>query len=352
MAEEGRNDVTAGDAPTDLDSVIDSTFEEAGGTVDNAFDAPPETAPEAAEEAGEAGGEETPAEEAEAGQEAEKASPGEGEEDTAETPETPETPAEEVLNLTPEEMEALKSSPEGMKLYRSLMRASTQKWQEIAGQKKFLDAVQTNPRAVAEQMAQQLGLQIVDPNEPTQSSQETTQEAAAEEAVDDVMEDLSKLFGAEGAQALKPVMERMIGNVMQKQIAPIQQTQEQFNQYQAAQQAESVAKTFRAQHPDITPEIEARMMEIAKAIMPAPGATPDQYLSFLYQTATAGQAPKVAAKEVVRRVKAAAQSQEPSRSTAPAPKKESAVVGGMSIDDAFDAAFEEATAELEELEGQ
>ena len=137
----------------------------------------------------------------------------------------------------------------------------------------------------------------------------------------------------------------MAKNIFDREIEPIRATSANLQQANVVKQAEAEATTFRSSHK-LTPEIEAKMMEVAKTIRPNDNTSPGEYLNVLFQAATAGSAPAAAAKEVVKRVAAAQKVSEPTRSTAPAPAKTSKVSAGMSLDKAFDAAFEEAQEEF------
>lgn len=249
-------------------------------------------------------------------------------------PEAQDDPEDAILSLSPEELAEIKSNPATAKLYKSLMKASTKKFQEISADKRFLDSIRTNPRAVLESAARNMGLELRDP-------QAAGTQANSEAVVDDVMQDMVNLFGPELAPAVRPVMERMVQNLVDRQVAPLREAHEQQTLQSYQKQAESYASTFRARHPNLSPEVEKKMLEIGQQISPNEGITPDQYLELLYSSATAGNTATNVAKRAAERIKAAQASAEPRRGAAPA-KPTTGVTPEMSLDEAFDAAWAEA----------
>lgn len=246
---------------------------------------------------------------------------------------------EESFRLSPEELAAVKADPTLGKLYKSLLRGSTQKYQEIAADRKFLEAVREDPRGVIEMAAQQLGLQLVDP----QTQQAATQQQAM---VDTVMPRLEGLFGKEAAAALRPVFNDMISQAIKQEIQPLAAETQEFRAHQINEQASSIANSFREKF-DVTPDVEEQMMELTMSVQPSPNATPEQFLEFLHTVVTAKQAPAAAAKEMAKRVQKARNSAEPVRGAAPSkPASENRVKPGMSLDDAFNAAWKQAQEEL------
>jgi hypothetical protein len=298
-----------------LNDALDSAF-------DGAFEAPEkaaESAPEAAGGAQEAG-------EAPEAKEDEKTAP-EGKEDDEDDP---------VLGLTPQELAEIKSSPALSKLYKSLNKGYTQKYQQIAADRQFLEQVRANPKAVLLAAAQNMGLKVLDP-------QEVGTQANTEAVVDETMQSMVQLFGPDLAPAVEPVMRRMIQNIVDSQVAPLRQTQEALQQQSFEKQAQAYAGTFRARHADLTPEVEAKMIEIGNTIYPNEGISPDQYLEVLYTIATAGGQAQKVAKVAAERIKAAQSSAEPRRGAAPVKTGGSKVRKDMSLDEAFDAAWAEAS---------
>jgi hypothetical protein len=242
------------------------------------------------------------------------------------------------LGLTPQELAEIKASPAMSKLYKSLNKGYTQKYQQIAADRQFLEQVRANPKAVLLAAAQNMGLKVIDP-------EEAGTQAHTEAVVDQTMESMVQLFGPDLAPAVEPVMRRMIQQIVDSQVAPLRQTQEALQQQSYQKQAEAYAGTFRARHSDLTPEVEAKMLEIGKTIYPNEGITPDQYLETLYTIATAsGQAQKVA-KVAAERIKAAQSGAEPRRGAAPVKTGGKQITKDMSLDQAFDLAWQQASEE-------
>lgn len=236
------------------------------------------------------------------------------------------------FTVTKEELEAIKKDPVLSKLYKSMQRGATQKYQQIASQRRILDEYQRDPEGFTRRLAQYHGLQLATPPPPT----------PAGEAVDEVMQEMEGLFGPEAARALKPVFEKLVGNVLQREITPIKEQQEVMRMVGAAKQAEALTGTFRAKHPDVTPDIEAKMVELGQRFQPADSMDPVEYLESLYLLATAGKVKAETSKQVVERMRKAAESVEPRKSVpASSVPQSTKVKPGMDFDDAFDAAWEE-----------
>ena len=247
-------------------------------------------------------------------------------------------PAEAALSLTPEELSEIKANPATAKLYKSLMRASTSKFQEISANKRVLQAMRDNPRAVIEAAAKNMGLVVSEAKNPESEQKQT-------EVVDEVMADMVNLFGPELAPTVRPVMERMVKALVDKEVAPIRAGREADQKAAQDTQAKTHAQAFRARHPKMTPEVEARITEIGKTVFPAEGTDPGSYLDMLYTLATAGNTASETAKTAATRIKAAQAAAEPRRGAAPAPAAASIITDDMSLDQAFDAAWAAAKAE-------
>lgn len=251
-----------------------------------------------------------------------------------------EDPAEAALNLTPEELADIKSNPATAKLYKSLMRASTAKFQEISADKKVLQAMRENPRAVIEAAARNMGLTVADPKD-------IATPPAQEKVVDSVMDDMVNLFGPELAPTIRPVMERMVKSLVEREVEPIKAKNAEDAKKAQEAQSKAHADTFRAKHPDLTPEVEAKIMSIGKTVFPAEGTNPGEYLEMLYTLATAGNTARATAKVAAERIKVAQKTAEPRRGGAPvvAPKQ-SLITEDMTLDQAFDAAWAASKSEL------
>jgi hypothetical protein len=308
--------------------------------LDNAFTAPAEPAKE--EPAAEPEKKEEPAAEPET---ADEPAPDKDETKTepapADAPEPEpevEDAAEAALSLTPEELAEIKSNPATAKLYKSLMRASTSKFQEISANKRVLQAMRDNPRAVIEAAAKNMGLVVSEAKDPATETRQA-------EVVDDVMADMINLFGPELAPTVRPVMEKLVKALVDKEVAPLREQQASDKKTAQENQAKAHAQTFRAKHADLSPEVEAKMMEIGKSVFPADGTDPGAYLDMLYTLATAGNTARETAKVAVDRIKAAKVASEPRRGGSPAPAKAPIVTADMSLDEAFDAAWAAAKAE-------
>ena len=313
--------------------MADSSFAE---ILDEAIPTPaPAVTPEATPE-------EKPAADGEAAPEAtpeEKPAEAEPEQAPATDPEpVVDDAAEAALSLTPEELAEIKSNPATAKLYKSLMRASTSKFQEISANKRVLQAMRDNPRAVIEAAAKNMGLVVTEAKNPESEQKQT-------EVVDEVMADMVNLFGPELAPTVRPVMERMVKALVDKEVAPIRAGREADQKAAQDTQAKTHAQAFRARHLKMTPEVEARITEIGKSVFPAEGTDPGSYLDMLYTLATAGSTASETAKTAATRIKAAQAAAEPRRGAAPAPAAASIITDDMSLDQAFDAAWAAAKAE-------
>jgi len=269
-------------------------------------------------------------------------------------PEPDEVVGDLVEKLTPQELETLKSTPEGLKLYKGLMQSYTPRMQKLAEQerqfsqqKQMWDALNSpdegiRRRAVAA-LAAATGMRL---------AEEKPKETAPE--VDEVTEEMNRVFGPEAAAIMRPVFEKLAQKVASSQIQPLQQASEALQMDARARQAQAQIAQFRANAKErgweITPDVEARMTQLGQEFLPArPIETVEggvRHLEMLYKLATADDAEKAASKKVFDRMQKAAETAEPTRGVpSSGQERKGADLKNMTWDEAFDTAIAEARAE-------
>lgn len=285
------------------------------------------------------------------------------EEVTPEPEATPEAAAEPssdpseaalVGKLTQEELEKLKSTPEGLKLYKGLMQSYTPRMQELAEkerqfarQAQMWDALnsqdETIRRRAVSAMVAATGMKLAEESP-----------APVQPEVDEVAEEMNRVFGPEAAAIMRPVFEKLAQKVAQNQIQPMQQATDALQLDVRARQAQAQVAQFKAAAQakgwEISPDVEAKMAELGQQLAPAqPIQTVEggvKHLEMLYTLATAETKQKAASTEVVKRMQKAAAEAEPTRGVpSGGQERRTKVTDDMSFDEAFDTAIQEARAE-------
>lgn len=326
----------------DLSSAMDTAFDEVKGSSAPASTSsepePVESAPEARETTSDAA---EPAEEA-----AKPVSEAKDDEPTG-----------DVLldRLTPEQIAHLKTSPEGRAVYRGLMQSYTQKMQRFSEQEKLWDAL-NNPqsqRQAIEALARSVGLQI----QPT----DLPQREKAAEVADSMSDKWTNVVGAEAAKLLRPLIEETARLAVQGQIQPLQAVAQQVEQEALGRQAEAQLSEFRAkaskQGWEITPEVEAKMVEIGREIAPTRlnpltgrleptlFETTEQGVRWLekcWRLATADGQEAAIERRILERMAKAAQTAEPGRGVpSTGREKRTNITKEMNLNEAMDVAFSE-----------
>jgi len=268
--------------------------------------------------------------------------------ESAEAPAEDDSAEDALLKLSPEELAAIKSNPATAKLYKSVMRSATQKWQEIAEHRKLWEALQNDPENAIKALAAAKGLRIAD--EPQQQAQQQ----AASQAADDLESEWAQVVGAEAAALLRPLIEKTALRAAQGSLQPVQQATQALQLDAKARQAQAQIATFKANAQakgwDITPEVEARMTTFGQQVFPSRQLETVEdgvkHLEMLYRLATADDADAKAEARVLARMKKAAQSAEPSRSVSSAGRgSTSRITDEMDLNAALEVAVDEAVSE-------
>lgn len=220
----------------------------------------------------------------------------------------------DILGVDVATIEKLKSTPEGMEIYRSLNQKATQKFQQIANLVKVAKALQENPAAAIAALAKHHGVKF-------------GAEAGAQGGADGVVDAFTKRFGKEAGVALREAIdEHMVG------------TLEPFRKERLATAVGGHADAFLKAHPDAVQgsAIALKMSELIdkfpleeSKVEEVPG-----YLEMIYAAATAGQSRTDVTKEVTDRMQRSVKSVEPIRGVSKSGQR--GYKEGMAIGDVFE----------------
>jgi ubiquitin len=269
--------------------------------------------------------------------------PSEGDTKEGETPKAEETkPVESQPEETTEESELLtkeevsKLSESDKASYKKMQKAFTQKTQKLSEERKALeqnqrliDAFEADPVGTLKALAPKFGLKFAE-----EEAKKEVQQQAVDTVAEQMKDQLRQLLGAENealADGLANIFENgikaAIPKVVEREVAPIKQAQEQAQFEAVKASTESDLKAFSTRHPDWKTH-EKTMLEISKTIIPAPGSDTAKWLDTLYYLATKDQTAAQQTAAVVKRINEAASKAEPpdtavntTRVTPAAPKK-------------------------------
>ncbi len=305
-----------------------------------------ETAEGTAEETGEAEAEEEAAEGAESEAEEEDAGEGEGEEEEAEEEEDEEsTPFED---LTPEQLRAIKDSPELTAVYKGLMKRWTKKTQLASEALRLTEAYRRDPVGVLTAIASAQGYEVTKPGAHSAADEK----APKSDPLSVAEKKLEGLFGEKLGPQVRGVLDEWFDARVGGHVTPLKDTLGRVvNQGEAARMM-SEEQAFKVRHSkSLTPELEAEVVKLGNSglIVPGPDMTPSTYLDTLLEIVRARAARKEAAaakssasKKLAQRISKNASDREPSGVSAKAGvKKVSKIPEARSISEAIDFAAKE-----------
>jgi len=251
-------------------------------------------------------------------------------------------------DLTPEQLKAIKDSPELSAVYKSLVRASTKKFQAAGAAVRLAEAYKRDPVGVLNALATANGYTIAQPGK-VETKAVVDQNREALEAAG---RDLEKLFGDKIGPKVREVFDKYFDSRAGNVVEPIKSTLGRVVNDSEAARMMSEEQAFRVRHSKLlTPEIEAELVALGESgiIVPGEKATPTQYLDTLLNIVLAKKAKlavktaeHVASTRLARRIDANRRDREPTGVSARGPvKKVSAVKPNMSLSEAFDAAAKE-----------
>lgn len=246
----------------------------------------------------------------------------------------------EILSVSAEDLAAIKSDPRLALLYKGMVRSYTQKTMSAAEERRLIDHLKNPDTRIAtiRAIAAAQGLQINDTPPPPPTPER--------KAVDAVTERLSQVFDPAVVDILRPAFEELVRTTLEKEVAPLKATAQGLQMESQAQKAEAEVVSFRSRHGnEVTPEIEKKMFELAQELPPGQGVSPGKYMDHLFTIVKAQEQKTKVVKELTTRMTNAKADAEP-RGTVQAARI-SPIGGGedrrrMSIDDAFNAAWEAA----------
>jgi hypothetical protein len=228
-----------------------------------------------------------------------------------------------------EEFEKVKDDPAA--LHKALVKAYTQKTQELGAERQIIAAYKRDPEKTLRILADHHKLKFADPTPPT----------PGEKTVDEINVILEEALGPDLAGKLKPAFEKLAKRVVGSEIEPVRQHMDNQLANAALAETSAVMSKFETKYPDWKKH-EPKMLEIARSVQPAPGTEAIAYMETLYKLATFDLSDADRVRTTVDRIKNAASASDkpsgsvPGNKVSPTPKK------FKSVDDAVSAAFEAA----------
>ena len=245
---------------------------------------------------------------------------------------------EGVLSLTPQELSEIKSNSSLRKLYKSLHKAATDKFEAIAQDRAIIQSIREDPQLAARTLAKIAGLDISEP----------TKKAGPEsEAADAITQGLADVIGPEAAQALRPVLDGLVNQQVQNALAPVNQKTESLRLHALAVRSDAEVEAFKSKHKgDFDAAIEKKMVELTRLLPAGENVEPSQYLELIYQLATSGKTKSEAVKAVTARMTKAAETAEPTTGPGAKAVKPALDLRGKTLDEAMDLAVSFARAQM------
>lgn len=210
----------------------------------------------------------------------------------------PGTTEPDMLSLSIEDLERIKSNPETKALYHMLNRAYTTKSQKQAAAVRLLQALETDPDNALQQLASRSGFQLVRPGAATPAPAATPAAPAAPgPESEELRAVLAEALGSiEAADKLTPALQAFLD----KRVGHVEAKAEELLTKSAMQESEAIHAAFIKDHPDYA-QYETEMADLATKILPGEGVGVTEYLETLYRAAKAGGAKGDAIREVVER---------------------------------------------------
>lgn len=266
-----------------------------------------------------------------------------------ETPEDAE--ADDIFDqLTAEELTAIKSDPVLNKLRKSLMKGWQSKTTEHSQLVQLGNAYRQDPVGVLRAMAQQLGLEV--------RAADVKPQAAAPEPSDPGKE-LEDLFGEQIGPKVRAVFDKWaearFGQKLTAEVAPMRDALGRVTSAYEYARMQGEEASFKARHKDLTPQLEAAIVDLGNSGRILPGQmSPQEYLETLYDIASARlarqgqkQGQTQASKRLAQRIEANRRDREPSGVSGRSGnvKPVSKIPKARSISEALDFAMAELEAE-------
>jgi len=254
-------------------------------------------------------------------------------------------------SLTPEQLKAIKSDPNTLALFKSVMKAYTTGTQNASQALKLVKAFQQNPDAVMAQLAQARGGEYKPPTPKEKKEAADDPDARLAEAV----KELEGLFGEKLGPRVRGVFEKWFEARIAPIVSPLKSSLGRVISQGEQAKMLSEEHSYKQRYGDVlTPEVEDAVVKLGESgeIVPGPESTPSQYLDLLTEIVLSRQGKKKTKSErreaqeaIARRIKKNADDREPAGSSGRAPiKSASKVKPTMTLSEAFDAA----NAELDE----
>jgi hypothetical protein len=222
------------------------------------------------------------------------------------------------------------------KLPKEIRRAVTQRFQQLAEQRKALEpyadiikSFDTDAVGTVKGLAEQLGLEIRDPKAEAASKEQVD---IAKVITDQVTEHLGPEYGDLG-EKLGPAILKAVELVVAESTKPLTERHNAIVRESAQRESEAVLEAFGKKHPDWK-KVEPAMVALMKKLPPGEGVTEADYLEYLHTIATADTRVADATKRVVTKMQQSASAATKAGAGVAADKVADRPSGPVSFDDA------------------
>lgn len=253
--------------------------------------------------------------------------------------------------LSDEELSSLKAKhgTDADALARDLKAAFTKKTQSLAEQRKsverlaehadFIDALQKDPLATIQQVAERMGWNIAPKTAEAQATEHA--DATIAKAQNGLRDRLREKLTAHGLDFLvDPIadsVEPSVKEAIEEAIKPMKSALKTHDDRAAEGQRDAVLAAFEAKHPDWKAH-EASMTKLSARIKPGDGVEPGEYLETLYDLATKDTREAEAVKRHIAKMTQAAKADEGKSHSVADGQVMTARPANPSIREAFEAA--------------
>lgn len=203
-----------------------------------------------------------------------------------------------VALLGQEQYDKLKDNPKA--LAKGLHQSYTKKMQGLSGYADFIRAFESDPEATLRDMAKQVGGEF------------TKKQATKENITEGVRTQLAEVIGSEAADALLPLLEKVVDAKVQPTLDRIAA----LDRESALHAADTLIDRFKSKYPDYE-KFAPRMEKLGLEMLPGKNADEFEYMERLYKLAKADTGAADTAQEAVTRMTASARSAEKPASGVP-----------------------------------
>lgn len=257
-----------------------------------------------------------------------------------------ETEEEEPLGLSAEELAEIQANEKLLKTYKSMQRGLTKKTTSLSEKAKQLEArakvadwIESDPDKAVRALAAARGLTIAE-------AKQEIKDERKEQVADALESEWNKAFGEEGkaaANILRPLFEKtaekVLKQIIEAEVAPLRQQTAELTQAATARGISAATQEFGArvteEGGEWNEDVKLEMANLMDTIEPGENTPIDEYLSQLYKIVSYERGRKSAAKEQLKRIRAAKAETEPVSTVRPGKTSAQKITSDMSEKDAI-----------------